>query len=73
MFIAESLCCMDYGIIQHASVRMWLVCNADVYLPEPKCLTGERAFGLLGVVPGFWVEQCSVGIGSAVPRNGCSR
>lgn len=41
LFIANSLCCMDYGIIQHASVRLWLVCTADVYLPEPKCLTGE--------------------------------
>lgn len=41
VFVASSLCCMDYGIVQHASVRLWLVCNADVYLPEPKCLTGE--------------------------------
>ena len=40
LFVADSLCCLGYGIIQHAAVRMWLVCNADVYLPEPKCLTG---------------------------------
>jgi hypothetical protein len=39
MFVANSLCCADYGIIQHASVRFWLVCTVDVYLPEPKCLT----------------------------------
>ncbi|EFN53027.1 expressed protein [Chlorella variabilis] len=39
LFVADSLCCLGYGIIQHAAVRMWLVCNADVYLPEPKCLT----------------------------------
>ena len=32
---------MDYGIVQHASVRLWVVCTADVYLPDPKCLTGE--------------------------------
>lgn len=30
---------MDYGIIQHASVRLWMVCTEDVYLPETKCLT----------------------------------
>jgi hypothetical protein len=40
LFIADSLCCEDYGIVQHASIRLWLVCNADVYLPEPSCLTG---------------------------------
>lgn len=34
---------MDYGIVQHASVRLWVVCTADVYLPNPKCLTGEPA------------------------------
>lgn len=41
VFVANSLCCMDFGIVQHASVRLWVVCTADVYLPEPKCLTGE--------------------------------
>ena len=40
MFVANSLCCLDYGIVQHASVRVWMVCNADVFLPQPKCLTG---------------------------------
>ncbi|KAI3424696.1 hypothetical protein D9Q98_008086 [Chlorella vulgaris] len=39
LFVADSLCCMNYGIVQQAAVRLWLVCNADVYLPEPKCLT----------------------------------
>ena len=24
-----------------SSLRLWLVCNRDVYLPETKCLTGE--------------------------------
>ena len=43
VFVANSLCCMDYGIVQHASVRLWVVCTADVYLPDPKCLTGEPA------------------------------
>jgi hypothetical protein len=38
---------MNYGIVQHAAVRLWLVCNADVYLPEPKCLTGA------------WLAWCS--------------
>ncbi|KAI7837214.1 hypothetical protein COHA_009005 [Chlorella ohadii] len=47
VFVASSLCCMDYGIVQHASVRLWVVCNADVYLPEPKCLTvTDRRSGL---------------------------
>ena len=45
IFIADSQCCSGYGIIQHAAVRMWLVCNADVYLPEPTCLTGAWAVG----------------------------
>jgi hypothetical protein len=40
LFVGDSLCCLGYGIVQHADVRLWLVCNADVYLPEPKCLTG---------------------------------
>ncbi len=39
---------MDYGIVQHASVRLWVVCNADVYLPEPKCLTGELGSSCCG-------------------------
>jgi hypothetical protein len=43
VFIADSLCCLDFGILLHASVRLWLVCDADVYLPDPKCLTGGWA------------------------------
>ncbi|KAI3430528.1 hypothetical protein D9Q98_005121 [Chlorella vulgaris] len=39
LFIADSLCCMGHGIIQHAAVKLWMLCSADVYLPEPKCLT----------------------------------
>lgn len=45
LFVGDSLCCQDYGIVLHAAVRLWLVCNADVYLPEPKCLTGGIATG----------------------------
>lgn len=41
LFIANSLCCQGYGIVQHASVRAWLVCSADVHLPAAKCLQGE--------------------------------
>ena len=43
LFVANSLCCGEVGVVQHASVKAWLVCSADVYLPEPKCITGGGA------------------------------
>jgi hypothetical protein len=41
MFVAYAKCCQGGGILAAgSSLRMWLVCNRDVYLPAPKCLTG---------------------------------
>lgn len=41
MFVGNSVCCQDRGIVtQGADLRLWLVCNRDVYLPAAKCLTG---------------------------------
>ncbi|EFN53029.1 hypothetical protein CHLNCDRAFT_137245 [Chlorella variabilis] len=59
LFIADSLCCMGYGIIQHAAVRMWLVCNADVYLPQPKCLTVTDTFNG-EVIPNIGIDAADV-------------
>jgi hypothetical protein len=42
LFLADALCCQSYGIVLHAAPRLWLVCTADVFLPEPKCLTGAE-------------------------------
>jgi hypothetical protein len=63
MFIVDSLCCEEYGIVLHASVKMWLVCNADVYLPEPKCLTGAWlvlcAVRCLRLGAAAWLAACA--------------
>lgn len=42
LFVGDAACCRNKGAIAAgASLRLWLVCNRDVYLPETKCLTGE--------------------------------
>ncbi len=42
LFAANAACCKQRGsVAAGSSLRLWLVCNRDVYLPETKCLTGE--------------------------------